>query len=551
MDTDEIEEEDVVKEMFDGQYPRVDVVSGPATGMRFIVLKAGESQDPEAVAQLSDVAKAEKSTADINNLPDSDFAYIEPGGKLDDEGKTVPRSLRHFPIMDAAHVRNALSRAPQSPFGEKAMPKITAAATKFGIDVKKAKTMTLTAEPETELVIKADGVVGDDPAADVVAGDDEPLPDGDALDAEKEVNADGTGVPTESPGDPDDPDSPAWEAVDAARARQALQLTVALKRLVELAQAREAQEASVGADDDDAENVWTLSDVLDALDDVLEMIAPFAVTEQAEADERTAEQTIVLKSGRILSASNESAIRAAVESLQGVLATLPAPVADEPVAKSQESEVNEETAPVAKAKGDPMVAVYDANGTLVGTITQADLNPIAAPEAPAGGDAQGAEQPAAAPAEPDADDATDAATDDSDAGPAATGDPAVTGTAAPAAPAAPAADEEPVAKSQSDLAEVVKSAVTQAVTAVAEEYQSVLKSLEDRLANVESQPAPGGPLLSSASQGGGPVMRGQDGPQASELATVAKQLAEETDPVRQADLRREMTRLSFRQAYSQ
>src|SRR5262249_46497049 len=44
-------------------------------------------------------------------------------------------SLRHFPVHDAAHTRNALSRAPQSPFGDKAMPKIRAAAKKFGIDV--------------------------------------------------------------------------------------------------------------------------------------------------------------------------------------------------------------------------------------------------------------------------------------------------------------------------------------------------------------------------------------------------------------------------------
>jgi hypothetical protein len=51
------------------------------------------------------------STADINDLPDSDFAYIEPGGKKDDGGKTIPRSLRHYPIHDAAHVRNALARA--------------------------------------------------------------------------------------------------------------------------------------------------------------------------------------------------------------------------------------------------------------------------------------------------------------------------------------------------------------------------------------------------------------------------------------------------------
>ena len=56
------------------------------------------AQDAREREQAVDVAKAEKSTKSINDLPDSDFAYIEPGGKKDGEGKTVPRSLRHFQI---------------------------------------------------------------------------------------------------------------------------------------------------------------------------------------------------------------------------------------------------------------------------------------------------------------------------------------------------------------------------------------------------------------------------------------------------------------------
>jgi len=85
---------------------------------------------------------AQMSRQEINNLPDSDFAYIEPGGEKDDEGKTVPRSLRHFPIHDAAHVRNALARLPQSKLPEdaknKAMQKIKSKAKKLGIEVSKA-----------------------------------------------------------------------------------------------------------------------------------------------------------------------------------------------------------------------------------------------------------------------------------------------------------------------------------------------------------------------------------------------------------------------------
>jgi HK97 family phage prohead protease len=65
-------------------------------------------------------ARAEWTTAYVNNLPDSAFLYVAPGGDKDADGKTVPRSLRFFPYKDASgkvdlpHLRNALARIPQS-----------------------------------------------------------------------------------------------------------------------------------------------------------------------------------------------------------------------------------------------------------------------------------------------------------------------------------------------------------------------------------------------------------------------------------------------------
>jgi HK97 family phage prohead protease len=56
----------------------------------------------------------------VNDLPDSAFLYIAPGGAKDGSGKTMPRSLRYFPVRDAngavdeAHVANALARIPQA-----------------------------------------------------------------------------------------------------------------------------------------------------------------------------------------------------------------------------------------------------------------------------------------------------------------------------------------------------------------------------------------------------------------------------------------------------
>lgn len=60
------------------------------------------------------------STKMINDLPDSCFLYIQSGGKKDSEGKTTPRSLRHFPYkgpdgkVDLPHLRNAIARIPQA-----------------------------------------------------------------------------------------------------------------------------------------------------------------------------------------------------------------------------------------------------------------------------------------------------------------------------------------------------------------------------------------------------------------------------------------------------
>lgn len=55
------------------------------------------------------------SRAYRNRLPDSAFLFIAAGGHLDERGRTVPRSLRHFPVRDmqgrisVAHLRSVLS----------------------------------------------------------------------------------------------------------------------------------------------------------------------------------------------------------------------------------------------------------------------------------------------------------------------------------------------------------------------------------------------------------------------------------------------------------
>jgi len=67
------------------------------------------------------VEKAKLSSASRKALPNSAFAFIDSKG------------VRHFPIHDKAHVRNALARVSQSPHGSAALPKIKAAAKRMGI----------------------------------------------------------------------------------------------------------------------------------------------------------------------------------------------------------------------------------------------------------------------------------------------------------------------------------------------------------------------------------------------------------------------------------
>lgn len=108
-------------------------------------VKAGPEEGKSLLEKIKDLVlphsgeKVAWTAAYVNDLPDSAFAYVEPGGKKDAGGKTVPRSLRHFPFkgaggkVDLPHLRNALARAPQSPFGPKAMPKLRAAAEAAGV----------------------------------------------------------------------------------------------------------------------------------------------------------------------------------------------------------------------------------------------------------------------------------------------------------------------------------------------------------------------------------------------------------------------------------
>jgi hypothetical protein len=93
--------------------------------------------------QNQDMENESWSAAYVNDLPDSAFAYVEPGAK-DETGKTTPRSKRHLPYkdkngkIDAPHVRNALARLSQTHISDSAKAsakaKLKAAAKEIGVE---------------------------------------------------------------------------------------------------------------------------------------------------------------------------------------------------------------------------------------------------------------------------------------------------------------------------------------------------------------------------------------------------------------------------------
>lgn len=214
--------------------------------VRDLITKGAEEQVPEerltpaqamALIHAASVRKADMSTADVNNLPDSAFAHIEPGGSKDSEGKTTPRSKRHYPVHDAAHARNALGRAAGQMKGDDdaakriasaALPKIKAAAKKFGVKVAKS---------EFDL--------GDDGMA---------------------------------------PGSPQWEGQDASAAQALIDQILAVVPGVKSLAQREATEVAAGHADDMGD-VCDLEQVCEALMCAARALGAFAVTETAEAQD--------------------------------------------------------------------------------------------------------------------------------------------------------------------------------------------------------------------------------------------------------------------------
>jgi hypothetical protein len=413
-----------------------------------------------------EVAKAEMSAKEINDLPDSAFAHIEAGGEKDSEGRTTPRSLRHYPVHDKAHADNAAARASAELDGDgkaaeiarAAMPKIKAAQKKFGSGEAKK-----------------------------------------ALDGAEEV-----------------PGSPAWEAQDAANLRTVAAQLAALKDRLENAADRERAEAESGADPDDLESAWDLDDACCALNAALGIVARLAFTEQQEAVSPDADG--VAKAGRRLSAKSMEAISAARDRLTELLGEdagpepsavdtpLPAAAGGTDVTADDLSKaLDERLTPIREsldriAKELPQPSggsLADGSGRADAESARQDRGGLPGLESPPeetvetpgpGTELPGMEEAKRAETAPDANPQLAKSTEN----------PTAEGQPAPAAP--PALDAEALAKALAEgpFAKALESTVARSVEGAVKPLQDGMTALEKRVEEIAGQPMPGGPLLNGA-----------------------------------------------------
>lgn len=149
--TEDAKAKDGVRELKAIDLFEITITPAPANPeTRFLNMKSQTEAllDPDAILLAPDVIiegtelkgaqegdlKAVWTASYVNDLPDSAFLHVESGGSKDADGKTTPRSLRHFPYQDAGgmvdlpHLRNALARIPQSNLSQSVKDELTAKA---------------------------------------------------------------------------------------------------------------------------------------------------------------------------------------------------------------------------------------------------------------------------------------------------------------------------------------------------------------------------------------------------------------------------------------
>jgi hypothetical protein len=553
---DSVIDEDPFSELVDVTVPQVDMVSATANGTSWFFAKGaaeaglfpadyvreliGKSQPTRETVTMTGTPAAIADTmakmqqAAERRATDVTYAEIVKAKYDTDDRKRMASSGQamddgSYPIADEEDLDNAIHAVGRGSGGHDAIRRhIISRAKSLGASSKIPDNWNSDGSLKTG-VSKADG--------------ESAKPDA-ALDVETVL------APAEAAagGNPETPGSPAWEAIDAATARKWTAIAVRLRNALEVMANREMVEGAA-VDGDDFYAAADLEDARSSVDFVIDTLAGFAVDEQAEADFADGPLDVIgkalsgfepdhlatvegfaplLKAGRVLSAANEKALRDAATAIQQVLSRLPAPESDdgEPVAKRQETAVSAtataepQAAPTAVVEPEPapqpteavtktdaeMVAVYDANGCLVGVVAADSITNVVQPQAPGGG----------------MDEVEEAAGENAAV---------IPGTETVVSPPLGDDDEMTKAAQPSELA-----TLTEAVNALAQQYATngelagVVKSLQERVEHLAKMPDDRKSPLLNGSTGENAGIASRDGSTADPYADLLKSVEEAKTP---------------------
>ena len=87
--------------------------------------------------KLTGLLTEERARKETHNRPDADFAYIKAGGTKDEVGRTVPRSLRQFPLWTDLHIQRSVED-----LGKSSLPSEATAESFIKIKARASNTQT-------------------------------------------------------------------------------------------------------------------------------------------------------------------------------------------------------------------------------------------------------------------------------------------------------------------------------------------------------------------------------------------------------------------------
>lgn len=326
MATNRDKDKDDLKEMYDMDIDRVDAVTEPATGLRFLVVKAVDGEGPSLEDLLDQarrgVTKAEDGGKDDGGESEREKLHEEaekrskkygiefkegkghltpPAGKPKDPEQYGDPVNYAYPI-DEEHIRPAVAyfnhdgQREAGGYSEKEWEiigkRIAAAANRYlgeGYKYEDGKIVT----PNNQDDGKGETKKAED------GGEDDNLA--------QQLTAPANQTDGYAPG------SPAWERDDAEMMQRAVAGLLAVKELVEAVSARELVEART-VDSGDWDQYETLQNAIDAITFALKEIAGAAVIEGQEAQKGDGDDVTnsVTKAGRVMSKANMQKVHQAM-----------------------------------------------------------------------------------------------------------------------------------------------------------------------------------------------------------------------------------------------